>query len=77
MAINSYVVFESKSNIILVSEVTENFVNGDIFVNHICHFYTKDGIDIGFAKVREDDQHKAIKADYNGRELLEKFQYLK
>lgn len=76
MSINSYVVFQSVSAIVMVAEINENFVNGDIVINHVCRFYAADGNDIGFAKIREDDQHKLVKADYNGRKLLEKFQYL-
>lgn len=76
MCINKYSVIESISTIVMMVDVDEIFVNGDVVSNHTCRFYAADGTDIGFAKIREDDQHKAVKADFNGRKLLAKFQYL-
>lgn len=76
MSINQYSVIASISTIIMMVDVDEYFVNGNVVANHTCRFFTKDGTDIGYAKIREDDQHKAVKADFNGRRLLAKFQYL-
>lgn len=75
--INTYTVFESVSAIILIDEVSENFVKGNIVANHRCRFFTEKGEDIGFVIIHEDDQHKVVKGDYNGKRLLDKFQYLK
>lgn len=74
MSINSYTVFESVAAITMVAEVCEDFVNGDIVVNSICRFFAANGADIGYARVSEDGQHRKVKADYNGRCLLDKFQ---
>lgn len=76
MSINKYSVIESVSTIIMMVDVDEYFVNGDVVANHTCRFFSKNGEDIGYAKIREDDQHKQVKADFNGRKLLTKFQYL-
>ena len=76
MVINSYSVVESISTVIMMVNVDEYFVNGDVVANHSCRFYTADGTDIGFARIREDNQHRQVKADFNGRKLLAKFQYL-
>lgn len=76
MSINKYSVIASISTVIMMVDVDEYFVNGNVVANHTCKFFTKDGVDIGFARIREDDQHRQVKADFNGRKLLAKFQYL-
>lgn len=76
MSINKYSIIQSISAVVMMVNVDEYFVNGDVVANHTCRFFTKDGADIGFAKIHEDDQHRQVKADFNGRKLLAKFQYL-
>ena len=76
MSINSYTVFESKNGIVLVATVDELFINGDIVSVATCNFFSKDGNEIGYARVTDRGQYHIVNGDYNGKNLINAFQFV-
>jgi len=73
--INSYTGITSEDGIIAVANVEEslNVRTGDIDEKMSITFYSKNLMDIGYAKVTNRGDHTYLDGDFHGRRLAVKF----
>ena len=78
--LNSIYVIASESNVTVIAELNETFNvrTGDVDQKTSCKFFNKStGLDIGYANIYVAGDHTKITGDFNGRRLVEKFDFLK
>lgn len=78
--LNSISIIASEANVTVIAEVDETFNvrTGDVDQKTKCRFFNKNtGLDIGYANIYITGDHTKITGDFNGRKLVEKFDFLK